>query len=262
MTPVSITSVANTVLAVLGLPPRLAPCAAPADGRVLALAGTVPCSKLLIYAPDAIGRAAARVLPEEFLRLEGSGFKKFPLRSVVPPKTPVCFASMFSGLPPEEHGITKYEKPRLKCRTIFDLLPAGGVRAAIASVKDSSVDLIFRGRQAEYFSEKDDAAVTGRALELIDGGRHDCLLVYHQEYDDLLHDAGPWSPAALAAARGHFKSFGELAAAFDRRWGGLPRAVLFAPDHGAHDAPAGGGTHGEDIPEDMEVFHFWKFSRD
>ena len=260
---IRITSVARTVLAVLGLPGGgLDPAAAPSDERVKALAGGAPCAKLLIYAPDAIGQAAARLLDAEFRGLEARGFRKFSLRSVVPPKTPVCFASMFSGLLPERHGILKYEKPALKCRIIFDALPERGLRAAIAAVKDSSIDLIFRGRQADYFPGKDDAAVAARALELIAGGDHDCLLVYQQEYDDLLHALGPRAPDALAAARRHVKTFEALAEAFDRRWAGRPRAVLFAPDHGAHDDPAGGGTHGEDIPEDMDVFHLWKFSRD
>ena len=32
------------------------------------------------------------------------------LSSMFPPVTPVCFASMYSGLEPQHHGIMKYEK--------------------------------------------------------------------------------------------------------------------------------------------------------
>jgi len=261
MLPTEITSVARTILKLFGLPEGgLEAGAAPADKRVLACAPKGGIKKLLIYAPDAIGRVMVEKLPAEFLRLESAGFRKVPLKSVFPSKTPVCFASMFSGLTPEGHGIRKYEKPVLAHKTIFDALPEHGVRTAIAAVKDSSIDLLFRGRRVDYFSEPDDRAVTGRALELINAGGHECILAYHQEYDDTLHASDPWNPAALEAAKGHVRAFEELAGAFNSKWGSLPRAALFAPDHGAHTDPASGkGVHGDDIPEDMDVFHFWGF---
>ena len=256
----AISSVAATILKVFGLPEGvLSPGYAPADDRVTAQVPTGGVKKLLIYAPDAIGRLMVEKLPEEFRALEAAAPLKLRLQSVFPPKTPVCFASMFSGLSPEDHGIRKYEKPVLACRTIFDALPERGIRTAIIAVKDSSIDLIFRGRKVSSFSELCDRDVTARALELIAGGDHDCILAYHQCYDDILHDSDPWNAAALEAAREHVRSFMELASASDKKWGALPRAVLFAPDHGAHIGADGKGTHGDAIPDDMDVFHFWGF---
>lgn len=257
----SIASVARTIIRVLGLPEvGLEPGAAGEDPRVLALAPAGGVKKLLIYAPDAIGRQAIGKLPGTFSALEAAGFAKVPVSSVFPSKTPVCFASMFSGLPPAGHGIRSYEKPVLTCKTIFDALPERGVRTAIAAVKESSIDLIFRGRRVDYHSEPDDRAATARALELIGAGAHDCILVYHQEYDDLLHATDPWNDASLAAVKRHVRAFEELTAAFDKKWNGVPRAALFAPDHGAHIDPATGkGTHGAGSGPDMEVAHFWKF---
>ncbi len=255
-----LTSVARTVTEALGVKEGLEPAASPADARVLALAPAGGVKKLLVYAPDAIGRRMLAVHPELFTGLEAAGFKRFDLRSVYPAKTPVCYASMFSGLPPAGHGITQYEKPALACKTVFDALPAAGLKAAIAAVKDSSIDLIFRGRQADYFSEKYDSDVTARALELIEQGGHGFILAYHQEYDDLLHADGPWKEAAVAAVRRHVEAFLKLAEAFDKKWAGVPRAVAFAPDHGAHTDPATGkGAHGDDIPADMDIAHFWRF---
>lgn len=256
-----IISVARTAAELLGVKAGLAPEAAPADGRVLALApGGV--KKLLLYAPDAIGRNFISKQASTFACLDDTGFSRLPLRSVYPPKTPVCFASMFSGLTPHGHGIKQYEKPQLACPTLFDALPAAGLRAGIVAVKDSSMDLIFRGRPVDYYSEPDDAAVTARALALIAEGLHDALVVYHQEYDDVLHAGSPWAEKAMAAAGHHVKSFRELVNAFDTRWAALPRAAAFLPDHGAHVDPATGrGTHGDDIPADMSLFHFWRAGR-
>ena len=258
-----ITSVAGTVLTAFKTPDRcLEAAAAPADARVLELVPKGGVKKMLIFAPDAIGRQMVGKLPEVFGRIEKAGFTKFPVRSVFPSKTPVCFASMFSGLMPEGHGIRKYEKPVLSCKTIFDALPAQGVRTAIVAVKDSSIDLIFRGRKVDYYSEPCDPDVTERALALINAGEHDCILAYHQEYDDILHDSDPWNSSALEAVKGHVLAFEQLNAAFDKKWRGLPRAALFVPDHGAHtDQATGGGTHGDDSPADMDVYHFWRFGK-
>jgi hypothetical protein len=257
----SITSVARTILEAFDLPADgLEQAAAPADDRVTARAQRPGIKKLLIYAPDAIGRLMVEKMREEFRRLETAGFLEVPVQSVFPSKTPVCFASMFSGLTPEGHGVRKYEKPVLACKTIFDVLPSRGIRTAIVAVKDSSIDLIFRGRKVDYYSEPCDHDATVRALGLIHEGNHDCVLVYHQEYDDTLHATDPWNDGALEAVKGHLRAFDELTAAFDKKWRGLPRAALFAPDHGAHTDPASGkGTHGDNIPDDMDVLHFWRF---
>jgi len=256
-----ITSVAGTILTAFRTADRcLEAGAAPADARVLELLPPGGVKKMLIFAPDAIGLKMVGKLPEVFKKLETAGFRKFPVQSVFPSKTPVCFASMFSGLSPEGHGIRKYEKPVLSCKTVFDALPAHGIRAAIVAVKDSSIDLIFRGREVDYFPEASDPDVTDRALGLIAAGEHDFLLVYHQEYDDILHDTDPWNSAALEAVKGHVLAFEQLSGAFEKKWETLPRAVLFAPDHGAHTDPATGlGTHGDDIPADMDVAHYWRF---
>lgn len=258
---VCVTAVAATLLAALGVKGGLEAAAAAPDARALALLPPGGVKKILVYAPDAIGRRMVTVHPELFAGFAAAGFKRLDLRSVYPPKTPVCFASMFSGLPPAGHGITQYEKPQLACRTVFDALPAAGLKAAIVAVKDSSMDLIFRGRPVDYHSEADDAAVTARALALIEAGAHDFILAYHQEYDDVLHEATPWTPEAVTAAGRHAAAFLELAAAFDKKWAGTPRAALFAPDHGAHiDKATGKGAHGDDCPADMDLAHFWRVS--
>ena len=256
---ICITSVARTLLAALGVNGGLEAAASAADARVTGQLPAGGVKKLLVYAPDAIGRRMISVHQELFLGMRASGFKPVDLRSVYPPKTPVCFASMFSGLPPAGHGITQYEKPALKCRTVFDALPEHDLKTAIVAVKDSSIDLIFRGRPVDYFSEKYDAEVTARALELIEAGSHDVILAYHQEYDDLLHEIGPWKDQAVEAVKRHTEAFLKLAAAFDKKWAGTPRAVVFAPDHGAHTDPATGkGAHGDDSPADMDLTHFWR----
>jgi len=242
---------------------RLMDVEAPARSRVPVLepvaAGGRKAERVLVYAPDAVGQSFLEARPELLARLTAASDVVVPLRSVMPPKTPVCFASMFTGAPPEAHGIREYERPVLACDTLFDALVRAGTKAAIAAVRGCSMDIIFRGRAIDYFTEDDDAAVTARALELLERDEHGFVVAYHQEYDDVLHRTAPDSPEAEVAALRHVETFVLLCQATEEHWARYSRAVLFAPDHGAHFDPARGkGDHGEDIPEDMDVLHCWR----
>jgi hypothetical protein len=165
---------------------------------------------------------------------------------------------MFTGAAPEAHGITKYEKPVLGCDTVFDALLRAGRRVAIVAVKGSSIDTIFRGRKADYFSEEYDPQVVAQAETLLQKGIHDIVLAYLQEYDDTLHRTTPFSPAALQAMRNNIAAFDYLSTVFDRVWAQFDRAILFCPDHGGHiDPNTGCGTHGSSTSDDLEVVHFF-----
>lgn len=243
-------------------PPRDSEC--PPSEEVLdaarsALGGRA--RRALVFAPDAIGCAQTRRFPGLRESILGFAPHAFPMRAAFPPKTPVCFAGMFTGVGPSVHGIRRYEKPVLSCDTLFDSAVRAGRRAAIVAVEDSSIDRIFRGRDVDYLSEPDDGSVLESALDLMHSDGHDLIVVYQQAYDDILHHGDPFGPEALTAMEGHVRAFGLLSEAVREHWAGHPRVSVFAPDHGAHlDAGSGTGDHGLDIPEDMEVEHFWGFN--
>lgn len=184
------------------------------------------------------------------------------LQSMTPPKTPVCFASMFSGAPPEVHGIRRYERPVLEVDTLFDAAVRGGLSVALVAVKDCSIDLIFRNRPLDYYSEPYDPEVTSRTLELLTEDKHQLIISYQQEYDDNLHRESPFSGAALAIAERHAADFLVIAEAASKAWKGRRWGIAVTPDHGAHIDPATGrGDHCDEIPEDMLVTHFWGFGQ-
>ncbi len=216
-----------------------------------------PVTRMLVFLPDAIGTALCRDFQSELALVEMETQVRVELRSMVPAKTPVCFASMFTGALPDAHGIRRYERPVLVCDTLFDALARAGRRVAIVAVRESSMDTIFRNRDIDYYSEDDDSAVESRASGLIEQDRHDLVVAYQQAYDDCLHRTSHRSPEALAAFRRHLADFNSLAFMAGMFWGRHDHALLFAPDHGAHDDAAGRGTHGDNIPDDMEVTHFW-----
>ena len=252
-----IRSVTPTICRLMGIDPPSV-CMAPVLELVLALELT-KVDRVLVYAADAIGRIFLDNHLDLKKRLVAASDVQVELRSMIPPKTPVCFASMFTGALPEAHGIRKYERPVLTCDTLFDALVRAGKRAAIVAVKDCSMDIIFRNRAIDYFSEDNDQQVTELAFELVRAGKHDFIVVYNQEYDDTLHRTRHDGPEALAAAGRHVETFVRLWQATEEHWAGHNRALLFAPDHGAHlDAVKAKGDHGDDIPEDVDVLHFWR----
>jgi hypothetical protein len=261
----TIQSVTPTLCRLLGIPPP-ALCNSQPLNKILNNSQKVlngsNAQKCLVFAPDAIGNQLYELHPSLFAPVIGAASEEASLQSVVPPVTPTCFASMFTGAEPAQHGIQKHDKPVLKCDTLFDALVRANKRVAIAAVKGCSIDRIFRDRAMDYFSEDYDPDVTMRVLSLLKADQHSFILAYHQEYDDKMHTTTPFDPEAIQAARNNIAGFADIAEAFDRYWSKNDRIIVFAPDHGAHLDPAKGkGTHGIDIREDMELKHFYGFRK-
>jgi len=252
MTAPTIAMVARTLCAIFAAPP---PTLA-AEPALAALADARVDRAVLILA-DAMGAPVWRTRPDLRARVRAVCPMAIAVRAVFPPKTPVCFASMFTGAQPAQHGIRTYAKPVLTCDTAFDALLRTGRRIALVAVAGSSMDTIFRARAIDYRSEPDDAAVLRTAAQVIAGDRHHLVLAYTQDYDDAVHRLPPLGEEALACAERQVDGLSALAAVATTAWSGRPHAMAFLPDHGAHACAAGHGDHGEDIPDDMELEHFW-----
>ncbi|MEP0815172.1 MAG: hypothetical protein HRF49_10995 [bacterium] len=256
----TIESVTETVCRLLGIAPPENSASAPPENLVCRLREMLggEARRILLYCPDAIGRKFLEAHSELENAIIEDAPLKTELRSMFPPITPVCYSSMFTGAAPEFHGNTGRDKSVLVCDTLFDALLRSGFHPAIVAVKGSTIERIFRGREMDYFAEEYDPEVTERTLALVEIGAHDVVVLYHQEYDDTLHEERPDSARAILAAGRHIAAFRKLVKAARLHWIGDSFAYAFLPDHGAHVDPATGrGTHGADIPDDMEVLHFW-----
>ncbi len=214
--------------------------------------------KCLVFAPDAIGSLFYNKYKSKFKPVEDYSTLSLELCSIFPPKTPVCFASMFTGAQPDIHGIKEYEKPVLSCDTIFDAFIRNGKKVAIVAVENSSIDMIFRNRNMDYFSETNDSEVAGKTVDLLENDSYDLIVVYQQEYDDFLHKTHHESKEALNAIDNHVRHFEYITKSIEKNWSNFNRFVLFTPDHGAHfDEEKNIGFHGRNIPLDMLVRHFF-----
>lgn len=218
--------------------------------------------RVLMYNPDAVAwwifekyHALFEPILEDSLVLQ--------TESVMPSVTPVCFASIYSGLMPADHGIRSYTKPVLTCETVFDALIRAGKKPVICSTGTDSISMIFREREMDYFIFDTPDEVNAKAEELIRLNRHDLIVVYNGNYDGTMHRYGPEAEESLDALRHNIAAYGHLTALAEEVWGkaGLRYAAGFVTDHGCHEIDGGCGSHGLDMPEDMNVVHLWRTNR-
>lgn len=219
--------------------------------------GRKTVDKMLIYNPDAIGQWFYEKYKPWFAPVEKYLDIRIDYITAFPPKTPVCFGSMFTGADPDVHGIKRYEKPVITIDTLFDSLIRSGKKVAMVAVANQSIPRIFANRDIDYYLMPYDEEVIEKALELIENSDYDVIEVYNQEYDDKMHMTHPNSFLAKRAAKNYIASFEKLAKAVETHWSEYDTFMTFAPDHGTHREWYGLGQHGRNIPKDMNITHLY-----
>jgi len=235
---------------------------APADTRLTeyvdaAFSGK-KADRLFMYNPDAIGQWVyekyAFQLREAISRTELA----LPYRTVMPSVTPVCFGTMYTGVQPSVHGIQKYTKPVLTVETLFDCLIKAGKKVAVLAMTNCSIAMIFLEREMDYYIYPTDEEINAKAAELILKDEYDCIVVYNGNYDSRMHKSGPESIDALGELRQNSSSFGTFSVMIEEHWKGHNTLVGFAMDHGCHEIDGECGSHGLDMPEDLNIVHLYK----
>ena len=215
--------------------------------------------RALLYNPDAIALWLYQKYTEHFLPVIRNTCAALPVYSVMPSVTPVCFASMYSGLMPEKHGIQAYVKPVLSVATLFDAAIASGHKPIIISTEGDSITKIFLERKMDYIVCQTPDECNEQALKVIADNVHDIIVVYNGNFDATMHRWGPESPEALAQLTHNTQSFETLCAAAKKAWQCIPSMTAFLPDHGCHEIDGQLGSHGLDMAEDMNIIHFYNF---
>ena len=213
--------------------------------------------RVVLYNPDAVALWVYQKYTALFADAALCSDLALPMLSVMPSVTPVCFASMYTGVMPDVHGIKKYEKPVLTTKTLFDYFIADGKKAAIVSTDGDSISKIFLERNMEYFIYDTPEEVNKKALELIDEDRFDLIVIYNGNYDGTMHRYGPEAPESIEVLKENIAFYAELVAKINAQWKNRSVFYGFCPDHGCHEIDGGCGSHGLDMEEDMNVIHFY-----
>lgn len=217
--------------------------------------------RVIMYNPDAIGQWLYEKYPELFCDVQKCTDVEIPMLSPMPPVTPVCFATMYSGAQPEVHGIQKYEKYPLTIDTIFDALIRAGRKPAIIASPTCTVGVIFKEREMDYFTfgaPEPVAQMHAKLAELILEDKHDFIVVHAFNYDSSMHKNGTESIAALSEIRVNSAVYSEIDKLVRQHWKGHNVLMGFGMDHGCHDTDSGAGTHCEDSARDRNITHLYK----
>ncbi len=225
---------------------------------VSAVSGSI--DRCLFYSPDCVGRWIYNKYYDKFAPVRKYAPVEIKLHASFMPKTPVCFATMFSGVTPDVHGIKIYERPQLAVDTLFDALARDGKRCLIIAKKNYSMDVIFRARDVDHCVSMDDTDATEKACEYIEKDMYSLIMVYNSAFDDYIHHNPVESSACINALQSNIDNFKYIMETINNKWRKHNTLVTFCPDHGLHNDPGtGNGNHGLDIPEDMELTHLFGF---
>lgn len=236
--------------------------AAKADTRLTQYCGNVFCGekadRIFMYNPDAVAQWVSEKYPNLINEVKNISELSLPYSTVMPSVTPVCFGTMYTGAQPEVHGIKTYTKPVLKIETIFDAMIKAGKKCAIVSTSGDSISCIFLEREMDYFLCPNIDEVNAKAAELIVKDEYDLIVVYNGTYDSAMHKFGTESVEALAELRANSRAFATFNAMIKNCWKKHNVLLGFAMDHGCHDIDGGCGSHGLDMPEDINILHMYK----
>lgn len=219
--------------------------------------------RVLMYNPDAVAQWVSEKYPYFMKEAVESAELELPLCTVMPSVTPVCFATMYTGAQPEIHGIQAYEKPVIKIDTIFDALIRAGKKPLIIAYATCSMSKIYLERDMDYILVDTVDQANAAACQAVLEDKYDFIAVYNGNYDSRMHQYGPEAPEVLAELKCNARTFATLTEMVKTHWQHHNTLMGFAMDHGCHETepvikPSGKvyyGTHGQDIPEDMNIVH-------
>ena len=217
--------------------------------------------RVFIYNPDAVALWLFQKYTYLFEEMLINADIGIPMKAVMQSVTPVCFATMYTGAEPSVHGIEAYKKPVVKIDTIFDALIRAGLKPAIVSTTGDSTSCIFLEREMDYFIFDTTDECNKKAMELIEEDKHDFIILYNPNYDNTMHRCGTESKEALIELKKNAETYAKIVAQIEKCWGMHRTMIGFCPDHGCHDHDLYGqkAGHGLDIPENLNVMHFFRF---
>ena len=220
--------------------------------------GGARADRIFMYNPDAVAEWVYRKYPFQLKYTKAASDLELPLCTVMPSVTPVCFGTLYTGAQPKVHGITRYEKPVIAIDTLFDALIRAGKKPAIVADSECSMGKIFLNRSMDYYIFDSLPEINACAARLILEDRYDFIAVYNGNYDSVMHRYGPESSEALGELSANDEAYAQFMELIRTHWTAHNTLTGFAMDHGCHEIDGHCGSHGLDMPEDLNICHLYR----
>lgn len=176
------------------------------------------------------------------------------VRSVMPSKTPVNFATIATGAPSDVHKI-RDRSETLTVETTFHVLSEASMRSAAAGRAESTVGILlspFSHYKCVAESNTDDELVQ-LGLDIIQRESPEYVLMQMLDVDSTGHKAGLEGDEIREAVSNVDRHLGDLLPHLAERGYGL----IVLADHGAHQAD-GRATHDGSLEDDLIVPLAWR----
>jgi predicted AlkP superfamily pyrophosphatase or phosphodiesterase len=178
------------------------------------------------------------------------------VRSVLPSKTPVNFATIATGAPSEVHTIRDRSEP-LTVETIFHVVSEASMKSAAVGRAKSTMGILL-SRFADYkgvaASNTDDELVQ-LGIDIIREKSPEYVIMQILDVDDIGHKAGLEGDEIRKAVSAVDKHLGDLLPNLAEKGYGL----MVLADHGAHQKD-GKATHDGTTDDDLIVPLAWRSS--
>ena len=169
--------------------------------------------------------------------------------TVFPPATIPAHASMLTGLPVEEHGITHndYSEELIEHPTFLSLAAEMGFPTAMIVGKEKFVQFHTNEQIYYEFAQLGDGSVVDAGIERLDEG--DTVLFLHFPNPDFFGHSTNWmSETYINELYSTDYQMGRFLDALAERDILDSSLFIITSDHGGHD-----DEHGSNIPEDMLI---------
>ena len=224
--------------------------------RLVARDGRRRCRKFITIVID--GCRADRLLEADtpFIdKLRREGVDYTDTSTVYPARTVTGFSSMFTGAPPQAHGMSSNFVPSLgvKCESIFDSLRNGGMTGklvGIAHLVDAFGESDVETVTAVTNNDEIDDALTARAKAVMERDDPDLLILQLLSVDQTGHARGSYNSEYLAKIEESDRIIQEFLGWCESNGYMDGATVLITADHGQG---IGIGGHGHMTPSERYV---------
>lgn len=210
--------------------------------------------RVILFHAGAVGDSTLSHCPAALSAIHRLAPLSYELLAPYPARNAASLAALYGGtISASARG--KIAPPP---HTLFAQLQAAGKRCALVAPRDSRLLTLFSAGDVELVTAVGDAAIAAKAVELIKQNNYDLIAVYQNQYDTLLHAGRPFGRRAVKAVDDHIAALDLLASAAQVYYTGNT-LLGFCPDHGCHRTELGLGSHSRNLPQDLNVTHYFGF---